>query len=141
METEQTEILSILRTALPGLEHFVQETLAFESLSDSARIEWALLIQHITRLQHNKLTLQECIAQLHSQENEQDTSVPALPNPTAGMFVEETAELSNDTGIHSGSSSCMQQFDVSNLEIIMTESEKNNNNTPGKLLIEETMEL
>ena len=136
MDTHQVQVLNILRSALPGVEHFVQETLAFESLSDSARIEWAVLIQHLTKLQHNKLTLQECISQIQSQ-NEQEAPMPVILNPTPGMFdcnvVDTTGELSTDTRINSATSSAIQNFETSNLDLIENEFNKNNtNNTIGE---------
>ena len=123
MDTSQIQILDIIRTALPGIEHFVQETLAFESVSDSARIEWAVLIQNLTKLQHNKLTLQECISQIQAQQNEQDTSIPQQLNPTPGMFVDTTPV------INSVNSNAVQKFEVSSVEMIVNEND--NTNTVG----------
>lgn len=60
IDNNSLSVLNILRQALPGLERFIQETLVYESLSDAARLEWALLIQHVTKIQHNKISLTDC---------------------------------------------------------------------------------
>ena len=118
-----TQLLEILRTALPGVEHFIQETLAFESLSDSARIEWAVLIQHITKLQHNKTSLEECITQLQTHPNKQDTPDPVVTTPArefdANLLHENNNEITDQSSITAVSSAGVEQ--VQNLENILNE--------------------
>lgn len=118
-----TQLLEILRTALPGVEHFIQETLAYESLSDSARIEWAVLIQHITKLQHNKTTLEECLAQLQTHTNAQNTPDPVMTTPVrvfdSNLLHENTNERTDQSSTTAVSSVGMEQGQ--NLENILSE--------------------
>ena len=116
-----TQLLEILRIALPGAEHFIQETLAFESLSDSARIEWAVLIQHITKLQHNKISLEECIAQLQTQPDTQDTPVSMVITPA--LLHEDANERTDQSSTTAVSSAGVEQ--VQNLENILNEEKCN----------------
>ncbi|KAI6658478.1 Zinc finger protein 84 [Oopsacas minuta] len=121
-----TQILSILRSVLPGVEHFIQETLAYESLSDSARIEWAVLIQHLTKLQHNKISLEECITQIQTQTEEQDNTIPVLAT-SSSMYESNILPNTENTEVLSNtvvSSADIEQ--VHNLKILLNEEKSEN---------------